>query len=332
MHGHVRRTAVQCVSVLTAAGFLLAPAGMPSGTPMDPRAVDVVRTWVDSNHPKARCGGQDRLELMRQLMDIDPFLTEDRAYRLLSDTIGKLRPTTQVSTRGAAGMKGAHTTEEVKKKKEVDRARKPAAPPGPRNFFPPAPPAAHDGIRAPRLPAGFLQYFKELRREPELLRTRELIDEMTSDILNQLHAELGGLSIRDIALNPKCSLYFGFTSVKAVAEAYMFMGRTRCAVRRWRAKPGTTRMHYTPLDCREELGMKYLVVYDTDIKSNAFEVESALQQALHHLPLGRRLWRIVGMGQPNPNTFPDDARHKVFVTYSFKVQAGIENKTIIVQE
>jgi hypothetical protein len=170
-------------------------------------------------------------------------------------------------------------------------------------------------------------------REPELLQTQELIDELISDILKKPRAELRNHSILDIALNPDCAVYFGYTGQNETGdEAYMFMARPRCVVRRRRAKTGTARKHFTRTDCHQELDMGHVVVYDSDIKFNAFTVDSALQQALHHLPLGRRLWRIVGMGQKEPNTFPGDATHKVFVTYSFKVQAGIKDQTIILQK
>ena len=77
--------------------------------------------------------------------------------------------------------------------------------------------------------------------------------------------------------------------------------------------------------------MDYLVVYQSSVKINAFAVEAALQRALHHIPLGRRLWRQVGMGQNKPDTLPGDVLYKVFFTYSFKVQAAIKSKTCIVR-
>jgi hypothetical protein len=321
----VRRTAVQCVSVLSAAGFLLAPAGMPRGKPTNPLAVAMMRMWVEQNEGE-RCRGQDRKNLRDRLMGFDSTLSKKSADKQVTEIIGQLRPTQQVSTRGPAGMQGAHTAEEVNKKY---RARKPAParPRKPRKPKPPRPARPPANTRA-----DLHEHLKGLGRGEELLATPKLIDELTSDILNKLRDELGGLSIRGIALNHDCSFYFGYTSVKAVVEAYMFMGRSRPVVRRWSAKTGTTRMHFTPKDCREELGMKHVVVYESDIKFNAYEVESALQQALHNLPLGRRLWRIVGMGHKEPNTFPDDTRHKVFVTYTFKVQPGIKDNTIILQE
>ena len=46
---HVRRTAVQCVSVLTAAGYLLAPADMRR-----PEVEAVVQDWVN-DHPGEEC-------------------------------------------------------------------------------------------------------------------------------------------------------------------------------------------------------------------------------------------------------------------------------------
>jgi hypothetical protein len=65
--------------------------------------------------------------------------------------------------------------------------------------------------------------------------------------------------------------------------------------------------------------MKFVVVYESEVKLNAFAVEEALQRALQHIPLGRRLWRHVAMGQKEPATEP------------FVVQAAIKANKCRVQ-
>jgi hypothetical protein len=49
---HVRRAAVQCVSVLTAAGYLLAPADM-----RDSRVKDLMQDWINKNPGHGLPGG-----------------------------------------------------------------------------------------------------------------------------------------------------------------------------------------------------------------------------------------------------------------------------------
>ena len=61
-------------------------------------------------------------------------------------------------------------------------------------------------------------------------------------------------------------------------------------------------------------------------------MEDALQRALQHITLGRRLWRFPAMGQKEQATLPNDVNvYKVFITYSFEVQAAIKaNKCIVI--
>ena len=60
-------------------------------------------------------------------------------------------------------------------------------------------------------------------------------------------------------------------------------------------------------------------------------MEAALQNALKDIDLGRRLWRWEAMGQPEPDTMPDKLLYKVFITFSFVVQAAIKAQKCIVQ-
>jgi len=96
------------------------------------------------------------------------------------------------------------------------------------------------------------------------------------------------------------------------------------------AESTSVKCFFTEVEAKKELGMEFVVVYDSDVKLNAFAVEEALQRALQHIPLGRRLWRHAAMGQKEPATLPDDNVYKVFITYSFVVQAAIKDNTCIV--
>jgi hypothetical protein len=172
------------------------------------------------------------------------------------------------------------------------------------------------------------------------------VDELCREILTRLRTQLQGRSFSDLIHNYAIDFaaYVGFTGQTNVAnEAFAFAsGR---AGKRWKldgslprgthvlakvAQPGK-KTHYTRKECRDVLGMGYLVVYESPVKHNAFAVEAELQRALQHIPLGRRLWRQVGMGQNKPDTLPGDVLYKVFFTYSFKVQAAIKSKTCIVR-
>jgi hypothetical protein len=76
MHGHVRRTAVQCVSVLTAAGYLLAPAGMTR----DCKVPALVQAWLSMpGNTDKRCAGVERKTLVAQLIYLQPEKTEKQA-------------------------------------------------------------------------------------------------------------------------------------------------------------------------------------------------------------------------------------------------------------
>ena len=77
--------------------------------------------------------------------------------------------------------------------------------------------------------------------------------------------------------------------------------------------------------------MQFKVVYESTVKVNAYAVEAALQNALRKIQLGRRLWRWEAMGQPELHKMPDKNLYKVFITFSFQVQAAIQDKKCIVQ-
>jgi len=107
--------------------------------------------------------------------------------------------------------------------------------------------------------------------------------------------------------------------------------RNRHALARGPASTTSEKKHFTDKEAKTELGMEYVVVYESKIKINAFAVGDALQNMLQQIDLGRRLWRFPAMGQKEPATLPNVNVYKVFITYSFDVQAAIEANKCIVQ-
>jgi len=143
--------------------------------------------------------------------------------------------------------------------------------------------------------------------------------------------------------------YVGFTALLDVAlEAFKFLStrgaslprlkngtqpRNRHVLARGAANTTTSgATHFTDKEAQTELGLKYVVVCRSNIKCNAFAVEEALQRALLHITMGRRLWRWVAMGQKEAHTLPNDVNvYKVFFTFSFDVQAAMKaNKCIVI--
>ena len=141
--------------------------------------------------------------------------------------------------------------------------------------------------------------------------------------------------------NTDFAAYFGFTEqLEVKREAYAFLStrgsrrpgqpRNRHILARGPADPSTKR-HFTALEAQKELGMQFKVVYESTVKVNAYAVEAALQNALRKIQLGRRLWRWEAMGQPELHKMPDKNLYKVFITFSFQVQAAIHDQKCIVQ-
>jgi hypothetical protein len=160
------------------------------------------------------------------------------------------------------------------------------------------------------------------------------LDKLCHDILNEDRTKLHDRSFSDLIHDNTIDFagYVGYTELKDVAKEAFAFASNRGGNRPLKqdgtqprsthvlakvAQPGE-KTHYTAKECREVLGMDYLVVYESSVKLNAFAVEAALQRALQHIPLGRRLWRCVAMGQKKQDTLPGAALYKVFFTYSFK--------------
>ena len=162
-------------------------------------------------------------------------------------------------------------------------------------------------------------------------------------LLNQRHPELQDRNLWALMhdKNKDFAAYVGFTQqLEVKREAYAFLGtrgsrrrggqRNRYILARGPADPATKR-HFTALEAQKELGMQFKVVYESTVKVNAYAVEAALQNALRKIQLGRRLWRWEAMGQPELHKMPDKNLYKVFITFSFQVQAAIHDQKCIVQ-
>ena len=72
--------------------------------------------------------------------------------------------------------------------------------------------------------------------------------------------------------------------------------------------------------------MKCAMVYVSELRMNSYNVEDALQSKLNTLRLGhKKLWRQIAKGQKEAHQEPaGDVAYKVFMTYSFKIQALLE--------
>jgi hypothetical protein len=88
------------------------------------------------------------------------------------------------------------------------------------------------------------------------------------------------------------------------------------------------KQHFTATQCIEELGMKCVQcvqVFFSELCFNACAMEDALQTSLQCYRLGTRLWREVAKDQKDRDKPPEeDVAYKVFITYSFDVQAAIK--------
>jgi hypothetical protein len=131
----------------------------------------------------------------------------------------------------------------------------------------------------------------------------------------------------------------GFTKQRIPKEAFAFLGRR--GANQPKKKNGETRRnrpvllrgdktlpekqrHFTAKQCEDELQMKYMMVFFTELKLNAHLVEDALQTRLQTYNLGVRLWREVAKGQGDQHEPPKmGVVYKVFVTYSFGVHTAI---------
>ena len=81
------------------------------------------------------------------------------------------------------------------------------------------------------------------------------------------------------------------------------------------------------------LGFDSVFLWKNEEKPNTTFVEDLLQERVHDLGLPRRLHRQIGMGNNGFYDEPvdeEDELHKVFLTYSFDVQAAIDAGEVVV--
>jgi hypothetical protein len=169
------------------------------------------------------------------------------------------------------------------------------------------------------------------------------VEAVCQRLLQQRLPELQDRTILALMLDQHTDFaaYVGFTELTEVKrEAYAFLStrssrrgsslRDRYVLARGPEDPSIKR-HFTALQAQKELGMQFKVVYQSAVKINALAVEAALQNAMMNIPLGRRLWRWEAMGQTKPDELPDVRLYKVFITFSFEVQAAIKAQKCIVQ-
>jgi len=75
-----------------------------------------------------------------------------------------------------------------------------------------------------------------------------------------------------------------------------------------------------------ELGFQSIILYQSEVMSNATLVEKLLQDKFQHLPLGLRLWKCSAKG---PNHSLELGKYKVFMTFAFNLTDAVEEGTII---
>ena len=87
----------------------------------------------------------------------------------------------------------------------------------------------------------------------------------------------------------------------------------------------------TMKQARDEFGFRSIVVFQNRLHLNASRIEDKLQGRYQALPLGcPRLWRCRGKGAKYSEE--EDQVHKVFITYSFKVQKAVKVGKLIIKE
>ena len=92
-----------------------------------------------------------------------------------------------------------------------------------------------------------------------------------------------------------------------------------------------TGKNVTMKQARDEFGFRSIVVYENQLHCNASSIEDKLQKRYQYLPLGCRLWRCVGKGAKY-NKDEVQQVHKVFITYSFKVQKAVNEGKLKIQK
>lgn len=152
-------------------------------------------------------------------------------------------------------------------------------------------------------------------------------------------AELGNKSIAEVHEAQNTALYFGYTGqVDHRREHLGFLssrGRGKKApILTWRSDRGAIKI-ITRSQAETILEFKSIVLYQSQRRFNAREVESALQEHFAALQLqhknrkrGVQLW--ISNDKGAKHDYPKDARknHKVFLTFSRKALAAIDDGKI----
>jgi hypothetical protein len=304
---------------------------------LSPETRRPVDQWV-KDHPGQPCEGAARQALLAHLTLHLPRKTPQQLNRTLKDKLRKTRGviapecTPKEYEQRALGAPTANS-------KEVQDARA----------------AIHNPINNP-IYNPFHSAARKRKREEEAIRMLEEkgfaekilseleVEEKVDAILAEPRREFGNKSITDllhktISGNLDFCMYVGFTEQQIKKEAFGFMGRR--GANQPRKRDGETPLnrpvllrgdktlpekqrHFTAKQCEDELQMKYVMVYFTELKLNAHFVEDARQSRLMCYPLGVRLWRKVAKGQTEKDKTPEEGvMYKVFVTYGFGVHTAI---------
>ena len=151
---------------------------------------------------------------------------------------------------------------------------------------------------------------------------------------------LHGKSLDDLFADPTFCGYLGETMRSLGEEALrwltergsLFSAKNR-PVLAWAPKEDEDEPQaITQGEAKTMLGFSSVYLWKNEEKPNTTFVEDQLQERYHDLGLPRRLHRCVGMGN-NGYDEPEDEEgelHKVFLAYSFHVQAEIDAGLVVV--
>ena len=151
---------------------------------------------------------------------------------------------------------------------------------------------------------------------------------------------LHGKSLDDLFADPTFCGYLGETMRSLGEEALrwltvrggLFSGNNR-PVLAWAPEEDEDEPQaITQGEAKTMLGFSSVYLWKNEEKPNTTFVEDQLQERYHDLGLPRRLHRCVGMGN-NGYDEPEDEEgelHKVFLAYSFHVQAEIDAGLVVV--
>mgnify|MGYP000173662483 CR=1 FL=1 len=183
------------------------------------------------------------------------------------------------------------------------------------------------------------------RKNCKAVQTEELREGIIDDIMSKERPELRGKSFAECVINPDFCFYIGGT-FRALKEEDLRWITARGAAKfgddgeiiegteKLKNRPVLVRdndKNVTMKEARDEFGFRSIVVYENQLHCNASRIEDKLQGRYQALPLGcPRLWRCRGKGAKYSEE--EDQVHKVFITYSFKVQKAVKEGKLIIQK